>query len=113
MVAVVINGNERVFQSIIAEIIRSSPTSLGVGGSPSLETQVMSHHKDSRGVTSLNPREIANVRVDFRSYKRFARQNSADEINPCAIIRANAPLIPQSDREKIPDATMLICPTEE
>jgi len=113
MVAVVIRGNERVFQSIIAEIIRSSPTSLGVGGSPSLETQVINHHRDRRGVMSLNPREMANVRVDLRSYRRFARQNSAEEISPCAIIRANAPLIPQSEREKIPDATMLMCPTEE
>jgi len=60
-------GKERVFQSMIADIIRSSPRRLGVGGRPRLETQVIIHHKVSRGVTSLNPREMARVRVLFRS----------------------------------------------
>jgi len=67
MVAVVISGKERDFQSIIADMINNSPISLGVGGRPSLDTQVMSHQTERRGVINLKPREMAKVRVDFRS----------------------------------------------
>jgi len=37
----------------------------------------------------------------------------AEDISPCAIISVSAPLIPHAPRENIPDATILICPTEE
>jgi len=60
-------GKERVFQSIMAEIMSSSPRRLGVGGSPRLDTQVIIHQRVRRGVISLNPREMARVRVFFRS----------------------------------------------
>lgn len=63
----VIIGVDIIFQSMIVDRIRSSPISFGVGGSPSLETQVISHQIVNRGVTSLNPRVIDRVRVFFRS----------------------------------------------
>ena len=66
-VAVVIIGVDSVFQSIMVEIISSSPIRFGVGGSPSFVTQVIVHQTVSRGATSLNPRVIDRVRVLFRS----------------------------------------------
>lgn len=112
-VASVIIGKEAVFQSIIDDMMNSSPSKLGVGGKPSLDTQVIIHQIVSNGVISLNPRVIDRVRVLFRSYRRLARQNIAEEISPCAIIKARAPPIPQFERENMPDATILICPTDE
>lgn len=81
-VAIVINGVDSVFQSMMAESISSSPIKLGVGGSPSFVTQVTVHHRVSRGATSLNPRVIDSVRVLFRSYSSLARQNRADDMSP-------------------------------
>jgi len=112
-VASVIIGNERVFQSMMVEIISSSPNRFGVGGSPKLETQVIIHHKVRSGAISLNPREIDRVRVLFRSYSRLAKQNSAEDMSPWAIISARAPFTPHFVIENIPDATILIWPTEE
>jgi len=66
-VARVTTGKEAVFQSIIVDMMRSSPIKLGVGGSPRLEMQVMTHHNVRRGVINLNPRVMAKVRVFFRS----------------------------------------------
>lgn len=106
-------GVVRVFQSIMATNISNSPIRLGVGGSPRFVAHVIIHQMVSNGVISLNPRVRASVRVLFRSYSNFARQNNEEDINPCAIIRVNAPFIPQRERENIPEATMLIWPTEE
>jgi len=106
-------GVDRVFQSIIADKIRSSPISLGVGGKPRLDTQVIIHQSVNNGVINLKPRVIDRVRVLFRSYIRFARQNNAEDISPCAIMRVRAPLMPQREMENAPDATILMCPTEE
>lgn len=66
-VATVIIGVASVFQSIMEEMIRSSPRRFGVGGSPRLVTQVMVHQRVRRGVTNLYPRVMARVRVLFRS----------------------------------------------
>lgn len=63
----VIIGVIRVFQSMIVEIISSSPTNLGVGGNPRLDTQTIIHHIVRRGVINLKPRVIERVRVPFRS----------------------------------------------
>lgn len=106
-------GVARVFQSIIVTSISSSPMSFGVGGSPRFATQVIVHHSVRRGVISLNPRVTERVRVPFRSYSSFARQNSAEEMSPWAIISVSAPFVPHRDREKAPEATILMCPTEE
>ena len=112
-VARVIIGVDRFFQSIMVEIIRSSPMRLGVGGMPRFDMQVIIHQRVRSGVTSLNPRVTDKVRVFFRSYRRLAKQNSAEEIRPCATIRVNAPFTPHRDMENIPEATILICPTDE
>jgi hypothetical protein len=66
-VASVIIGVDKVFQSIIQDIISSSPSRFGVGGSPNFDTQVIIHHKVINGVTNLNPRVIESVRVFLRS----------------------------------------------
>lgn len=67
IVAVVIMGVDKIFQSIMVDIMRSSPIRLGVGGSPRFVTHVIIHHTVSSGVTSLKPRVIERVRVVFRS----------------------------------------------
>lgn len=97
-----------IFHFITDLIISSSPIKLGVGGSPRLVTQVITHQRERRGVISLNPRVMARVRVLFRSYRRFARQNNLEEISPWAIIRVVAPFIPHGDRVNIPAATILM-----
>lgn len=107
-VASVMIGADRVFQSIIVEIIRSSPTNFGVGGRPKLDTHAIIHHKVSNGVTNLNPRVIERVRVPLRSYNSLAKQNRAEDINPCAIISISAPFTPQREMVKTPDATILM-----
>lgn len=43
----------------------------------------------------------------------MAKQNRADETSPWAIIRVRAPFNPHKDSENIPEATMLMWPTEE
>jgi len=63
----VITGVEMIFQLIIENTIRSSPVRFGVGGSPSFDTQAKTHHRERRGLRSLNPRVIERVRVSFRS----------------------------------------------
>lgn len=80
--AEVIIMKDLIFHFITDLIMRSSPIRFGVGGSPSLVTHVIIHQRDSNGVISLNPRVIASVRVFFRSYNIFARQNNLEEINP-------------------------------
>jgi len=112
-VARVIIGVISVFQSIMVEMINNSPMSFGVGGSPRFDTQAIIHQMVSRGVTNLNPRVIDRVRVLFRSYSNFAKQNKAEDIRPWAIINISPPFIPHREIVKIPDATILMCPTEE
>jgi len=43
----------------------------------------------------------------------LARENSAEDTSPCAIININAPFIPHLVEEKIAAATILMWPTEE
>jgi hypothetical protein len=112
-VAEVIIIKDLIFHFITELIISNSPINFGVGGSPRLVTHVIIHQSERRGAINLNPRVIANVRVLFRSYSKFARQNSLEDISPCAIIKVVAPLIPQGDKVNTPAATILICPTEE
>ena len=112
-VAEVMIIKEAIFHFITDLIINNSPIKLGVGGRPRLVMQVIIHQRERSGVTSLKPRVIAKVRVVFRSYRRLAKQNSLEDISPCAIISVVAPFIPQGDSVKIPAATILMWPTDE
>ena len=79
----------------ISEVsIMISPIRLGEGGSPKLAAHISNHHRVLSGNKSFNPRVIARVRVLFRSYTVFARENREEDTNPCAIISIIAPLKP-------------------
>lgn len=43
----------------------------------------------------------------------LAKEKSAEEHNPCAIIINIVPAIPQLDIVKVPESIRPICPTEE
>lgn len=90
------------------DIIIISPISFGVGGSPSLEAQAISHHIGSSVVIVLNPRVMNIFRVWVRSYSRLARLNRAEETSPWAIISIRAPLMLHWVPRMAPPATSLM-----
>lgn len=76
-------------------IIMSSPIRFGRGGSARLARLAINHQAAVRGKIICNPRARIIVRLWVRSYAVLARQNSAEDTNPWAIIRIIAPENPQ------------------
>lgn len=72
-------------------IIRNSPAKLIEGGRAILKRAIISHHAQPSGKSKIIPRIIIIVREFVRSYAVFARQNSADDESPWAIIMIVAP----------------------
>jgi len=66
-----------------------------LGGMAMFIRLAISHHAVIIGRMLWNPRVSIRIRVCVRSYVMFARQNSIDDVNPCAIISAIAPATAQ------------------
>lgn len=86
-------------------MIISSPIRLGRGGSARFARLAMNHQTAVSGKITCNPRARIIVRLWVRSYAVLARQNSAEDTNPWAIIRMIAPENPQGVWIRIPPAT--------
>lgn len=72
-------------------MIMSSPIRLGRGGSARLARFARNHQVAVRGKITCNPRARIIVRLWVRSYAVLARQNSAEDTSPWAIIKMIAP----------------------
>lgn len=77
------------------DTINSSPVKFMLGGMAMFIRLAISHHAVIIGRMLWNPRVSIRIRVCVRSYVMFARQNSIDDVNPCAIISAIAPATAQ------------------
>lgn len=86
-------------------IIISSPIRLGNGGSARFARLAMNHQAVVSGKITCNPRASIIVRLWVRSYAVLAKQNSAEDTNPWAIIKMIAPENPHGVWIKIPPAT--------
>lgn len=72
-------------------IISSSLIKFGVGGIAMLNKIIVNHQALARGKISMEPRRRIMVRLFVRSYAVLARQNSAEDVSPWAIIITIAP----------------------
>jgi len=72
-------------------IIMISPIRLGRGGSAKFARLAMNHHTAASGKITCSPRARIIVRLWVRSYAVLARQNSAEDTSPWAIIKMIAP----------------------
>lgn len=78
----------------IAVIITSSPIRFGRGGRARFARLAVNHQTVVRGKIICSPRAKIIVRLWVRSYVVLARQNSAEETRPWAIISTRAPVKP-------------------
>lgn len=69
----------------------SSPIRFGRGGSAKFARLATNHHTAASGKITCSPRARTIVRLWVRSYAVLARQNSAEDARPWAIIKMIAP----------------------
>lgn len=94
-------------------MIRSSPVKFMLGGVAMFVRLVSSHQAVIIGRMLWKPRVSIIIRVCVRSYVMLARQNSADDVNPWAIIRAIAPARAHGVWIMIAAITRPMWPTDE
>ena len=98
---------------IIDMIRRISLIRLILGGAAIFAQQNRNHHIDNIGNTVSNPFVNIILRVNVKLYLIFAIQNSADDLNPWAIIIDRLACSPSLEFVSIPATISPICPTDE
>jgi len=73
----------------------------------------MNHHMDKVGYRDNIPFIRKMLRVLVNSYVMFAKENKADEVNPCATIISIDPIIPHLEFDKMALSIKPMCPTDE
>jgi len=98
--------NEEILENeIVAVRSITSASMLIEGGAPKFLAARINHQIVRAGNKFINPLIISIFRVVDVSYVMLAREKSAEEIKPWAIIKSKAPDQPHKFIEKIPAVT--------
>lgn len=98
---------------MIAMIKKISLIKLILGGAAMFAQENMNHQNDNVGIIVSIPLVSITLRVDVILQLIFAIQNSADDLNPWAIIIDSLATIPSFELVNIPATINPICPTDE
>jgi hypothetical protein len=98
---------------IIAVIRKISLIRLILGGAAIFAQQNINHQKAIVGMIVSIPLVNTMLRVIVIEYLIFAMQNSAEDLNPWAIIIASLACIPSFEFDSIPATISPIWPTDE
>jgi hypothetical protein len=98
---------------IVAVINIISLIRLMDGGAAIFAQQLMNHQNEIAGISDRSPFVRVILRVMVMLYVRFARQNMAEDLSPCASIIDRLACIPSFDPEVAPASISAICPMEE
>jgi hypothetical protein len=100
--------------NLIIEVIQIiSESKLIKGGVAILLIIDISQKKEIKGEDPKNPLLKIILRENLRIYNRFPPKNIEEDLNPCAIININLPIILIIEKYKILLITRPICATEE
>lgn len=101
-------------ECLIIDIIKKiSLIKLILGGAAMFAQQNINHHNDNIGIIVRNPFVSMILRVWVILYLMFAIQNSADDLNPWAIIMDSLAWSPSFEFVNIPATINPMCPTDE
>lgn len=97
----------------IEEIKMISLRRLIEGGAAILAPVNRNHHKVIIGLIHIKPFVRKMLRVWVISYDILAKEKSAEDLNPCAIIIVKAPIKPHEELDNMPASIKPIWPTDE